>query len=80
METKISKLRTHMEAGDWQKAISLAAKFPRLGAHRNAILDAQLAFQNPNFCLGIKKDPQTLIEAGKKALIAAYTSPRGITT
>ncbi len=74
METKISILRTHMTKGDWPKAIALAAKFPRLGAHRNAILDAQLALTNPSFIKGIKKDPQQLIEAGKAALIAAYAA------
>ncbi len=74
METKISILRTHMQNGDWPKAIAIAAKFPRLGQHRNAILDAQLAITNPNFILGIKKDPAQLIEAGKKALIAAYAA------
>lgn len=72
MKTKISTLREYMQAGEWGKAISLAAKFPRLGAHRSAILDAQMALTNPGFCRGIKKDPATLIEAGKQALIAAY--------
>jgi len=74
METKISILRAHMSKGEWPKAIALAAKFPRLGKHRNAILDAQLALTNPNFILGIKKDPQQLIEAGKTALIEAYAA------
>ena len=73
MKTKISTLREYMQAGKWAKAISLAAKFPRLGAHRGAILDAQLAITNPNFCRGIKKDPAALIEAGKQALITAYS-------
>ncbi len=73
MKTKISALREYMDSGDWQKAISLAAKFPRLGAHRAAILDAQMAITNPEFCRGIRKDPAALIEAGKLALIAAYT-------
>lgn len=30
-ETKLSKLRAHMEAGEWEKAIAIAARFPRLG-------------------------------------------------
>ncbi len=74
METKISILRRHMGNKDWQKAIALAAKFPRLGAHRGAILDAHMAITNPQFCFGIKKDPEQLIEAGKLALIAAYAA------
>lgn len=72
METKLSILKAHMATGDWTRAISLAAKFPRLGEHRNAILDAQLAITNPSFCRCIKKDPATLIEAGIAALIARY--------
>ena len=72
METKLSILRAHMARGDWTRAISLAAKFPRLGEHRAAILDAQLAATNPAFCRGIKKDPEQLIEAGKAALLARY--------
>ena len=39
-ETKLSQLRAHMEAGEWEKAIAIAARFPRLGAIRNAVLDA----------------------------------------
>ena len=72
METKLSILKAHMAAGEWPKAISLASKFPRLGAERGAILDAQLAITNPNFVRGIKRDPHALIEAGKAALIARY--------
>lgn len=72
MDTKLSKLKALMATGDWTKAISLASKFPRLGEHRGAILDAQLAITNPAFCCGIKKDPAALIEAGKAALTARY--------
>lgn len=72
MEAKISKLRAAMGAGDWRKAVSIAARFRRLGEHRGAILDAQLAYTNPAFCRGINKNPDALIEAGKAALIAAY--------
>lgn len=65
-----------MNAGDVRKAMSIAAKFPRLGAYRNAILDAHMAFTNPAFCLGIKKNPAALIEAGRAALVAAYITPQ----
>lgn len=73
MKTKISELREYMDKGDWTRAIALAARFPRLGEHRGAILDAQMAITSPAFCRGIKKDPAALIEAGKAALMAAYT-------
>lgn len=74
METKLSILKRHMEAGDWTRALALAAKFPRLGEHRNAILDGHLAATNPAFCRGIKKDPAALIEAGKAALSSRYSA------
>lgn len=69
---KIDQLRAHMAAGEWQQAISLAAKFPRLGSIRAAVLDAHMAFTNPRFCAGIRKDPAQLIAAGQAALIAEY--------
>lgn len=72
MNTKLSILKSHMAAGEWAKAISLASKFPSLGEHRGAILDAQLAITNPSFARGIRKDPEQLIEAGKAALIVRY--------
>ncbi len=36
-ERKIDKLAAHMRSGNWQAALSLAAKFPRLGAHATVI-------------------------------------------
>jgi hypothetical protein len=70
--TKLDTLKTAAAAGDWQKAIAIAARFPRLGAHRNAILDAHMAFTNPRFLAQVRRDPAACIEAGKLALIAAY--------
>ena len=72
MDTKLSAVTAAMDAGDWQRAIALAAKFPRLGAHRNAILDAHSAYTNPRFLTQIGRDVGACIEAGKLALIAAY--------
>lgn len=46
LRTKISILREHMAAGRWQKAISIAAKFPRLGEHKETILRAHGAYFN----------------------------------
>lgn len=70
--TKLDTLKTAAAAGDWQTAFSIAARFPRLGAHRNAILDAHMAFTNPRFLAQVRRDPAACIEAGKLALIAAY--------
>lgn len=71
-DTKLSQLRAHMEAGEWEKAIAIAARFPRLGAIRNAVLDAHMAVTNPRFVVGLRKDPAALIDAGKAALVGAY--------
>ena len=70
--TKLDTLKTAAAAGDWQTAFSIAARFPRLGAHRNAILDAHMAFTNPRFLAQVRRDPAACIEAGKLALIDAY--------
>jgi hypothetical protein len=72
METKLQTLKTAAAAGDWQKAFSIAARFPRLGAHRNAVLDAHSAYTNPRFLVQIGRDVNACIDAGKSALIAAY--------
>jgi len=72
METKLSKVKAAMDAGNWQEAIRLAAKFPQLGDHRGAILDAQMAYSNPRFLLQLKKDPEAVKAAGKAALLARY--------
>jgi hypothetical protein len=70
--TKTSIIRGHMEAGDWRKAISVAARLPRLDVHRVAILSAQGAYTNPGFYRQIGKDPETLIAAGKAALLERF--------
>lgn len=72
METKLQTLKNAAAAGDWQKAFSIAARFPRLGAHRNTILDAHSAYTNPRFLVQIGRDVDACIEAGKSALVAAY--------
>lgn len=72
METKLQTLKNAANAGEWQKAIAIAARFPRLGAHRNAVLDAHSAYTNPRFMTQIGRDVAVCIEEGKLALIAAY--------
>ena len=72
METKLQTLKNAAASGDWQKAFAIAARFPRLGAHRNAILDAHSAYTNPRFLAQIGRDVNACSEAGKLALIAAY--------
>lgn len=69
---KIDTLRALMDAGDWRAAISLASKFPRLGAHKLAILRAQEAYARPDFQRQIGRDPVALIEAGRMALVDGW--------
>jgi hypothetical protein len=72
MVTKLSQLMAMIEAGDWIAAIKFAAKFPDLGKERDSILRAKDAIHNPDFYRQIKKDPESLIEAGKDALRRRY--------
>jgi len=72
MVTKLSKLMVMIKAGDWLAAIKFAAKFPDLGSERDSILRAKDAIHNPDFYRQIKKDPDSLIEAGKAALVRKY--------
>jgi hypothetical protein len=72
MDTKLQTLKNAAAANDWAKAFSIAARFPRLGTHRNAILDAHGAYTNPRFLTQIGRDVNACIEAGKLALITAY--------
>ena len=72
METKLDTLKAAAARDDWQAAVAIAARFPRLGSIRNAVLDAHTAFQNPRFFAQLGRDPQAAIAAGRSALIAAY--------
>lgn len=73
METKLQTLKNAAADGNWKKAVSIAARFPRLGNIRNAVLDAHMAYTNPRFLAQVGKDVAACIEAGKLALIEAYS-------
>ena len=70
--TKTAIIQEHMARGDWRAAISQASKLPRLDKHRVPILDAQGAYTNERFYRQIGKDPATLIEAGRIALVERF--------
>jgi hypothetical protein len=72
MDSKLSTLKAAAAAGDWQKAVAIAARFPQLGAERAAILNAHAAFTNPRFCRQVRRCPEADIAAGRAALIAKY--------
>ena len=72
MQTKLDTLKAAYNAGDFAKALRIAAKFPQLGNERNAILDAHLAITNPRWVVGIGKDVNTCIAGGVEALRTRY--------
>jgi hypothetical protein len=70
--TKLSQLKAAMRAGDWELALRVAARFPRLGEHAAAIRRGHEAYTNSRFYQQIDKDPEALKEKGKRALIERY--------
>lgn len=72
VETKLSELLDLMRSEDWPAAIRFAAKFPRLGDHRDDLLRAKDALQNPDFYRQLKRDPDALVRCGIDALKSKY--------
>ena len=72
MQTKLSQVKAAYEAGNFAKAIQIAAKFPDLGKERAAILDAHLAITNPRWAMQLHQDIDQTINAGIKALATRY--------
>jgi len=66
--TKTSLICAEMAAENWRRAIALAARLPRLGKHRDAILDAHNAFVRPEWARQLKQDPERHKAAGIAAL------------
>lgn len=61
-----------MNAGEWRKALALAAKFHDLGEHKKQITRAHDAQQNPDFYRQIGKEPDGLLREGIEALKERY--------
>ena len=76
MQRKIDTLRNLMDAGDWPAAIRFAAKFPRLGTERDAILRAKVALNNPKFYRQIGRSPQQLLGEATNALKLRFSMPK----
>ena len=72
MDKKIDVLKSLMADGQWEKAIKFAARFPRLGEERAAILTASAALLSPGLYAGMGKDVAGLVAAGKTALMSRY--------
>lgn len=64
MTTQLEKLRNFMRAGDYYRALRLAAGWGRLGEARDAIQRGWAAMGNPDFYLEIGQDPDELIRRG----------------
>lgn len=71
--TKTARVLAHLQAGEWAKALSLAATFRMLPLEiRQAIRRAHAANTNPRLYRGMKHDPDQLVAAGKAALLQQY--------
>lgn len=69
---KVAQLRAAMRAGKWQLALRIAARFPRLGVHKEIIVRAHEAYTNPRFYKQLGHDPEKLKADGRRALIKRY--------
>lgn len=65
-------LRAAMDAENWHEALRIAAKFPILGQHKEAIQRGWQALQRPDFYLAIGQEPAELITDGVRALQERY--------
>lgn len=75
METKLSKLKKLMAYGDHRAALRLAAGWPRLGDHKEAITRGWAALSNPGFYRELGRDPEALVAAGLAAIRERYGLP-----
>ncbi len=72
--TKLVQLKAAMRAGDWALALRIAARFPRLGEHREAIVRGHEAYAHPQFYAQLGYDPEKLKAEGRRALVERYGS------
>lgn len=68
METKSDAIRRAMHAGDWPRALRLAARLPRLDRHAAAIKRGHECLSNPGFYRQLGRDPDDCVAAGIAAL------------
>lgn len=74
VQRKIDQLREAMGQEDWRRALSIASRFPRLGAHADAIRRGHEAMQRPSFQRQLGRDPDAQVRAGIEALRTRYGS------
>ena len=73
-EKKIDTLLGHMRTGDWPRALSLAASFPRLGEEKAAIVRAHEVLAHPGFYAQLGRDEDQILRNGIAALRSRYAS------
>jgi len=73
-EKKIDTLLGHMRSGNWPRALSLAASFPRLGDERAAIVRAHEVLAHPGFYTQLGRDEDKVLRDGIAALRSRYAS------
>lgn len=71
-DTKLSKLKEAFYNEDYEEAVSIAAKFPRLGAERDDILTAHECFKRPRIYKQMGRDVEELKKKGIEALRHKY--------
>lgn len=71
MQTKLSQVKAAYITGNYQQALSIAAKFPNLGAERKAITLAAECYTNPRFYSQLVDIEQSKAN-GLQALVLRY--------
>lgn len=72
-QTALARLHALWDAGQYRQALHLAAGWPRLGAHRDAIQRGWAAAYTPKFYRELGHDPVALYRAGLAAVAARYS-------
>lgn len=70
--TKLSQIKAHLAAGEDVEALRIAAKFGRLGEHKERIGKAWASHQNPDTYRAMGQDPDALFADGIAAIRERY--------
>lgn len=73
---RIALVRRYMAAGDWPRALRLAAKLPNLGAEKALITRGWAAFSHPDFYLAMSLNPEAIVAEGVAALKRRFRTPQ----
>lgn len=70
--TKLDSLLAFCRRGDYRAALKLAASWPNLGEHKEAITRAWAAISHPDTYIEMGQNPDVLFIAGVTALRERY--------